>query len=160
MRLLLPVNNKGGDSEGFTLVELLVVIGILTILLSIALIAINPLRQFKQADNTRRRSDILAILNAITEYAADNSGSLPGTLSSVSSSAETLASDTSSGNIDFCSYIVPTYIAAMPYDPDSGNWTSCSSYDTGYTVIVSASDNRVTVNAPSAELSETININR
>jgi prepilin-type N-terminal cleavage/methylation domain-containing protein len=160
MKLLLPKFNRGGESEGFTLVELLVVIGILTILLSIALIAINPLRQFKQADNTRRRSDILAILNAITEYAADNSGSLPGILGSVTGSAETIASDTSAGNIDFCTNIVPTYIAAMPYDPDSGNWTSCSSYDTGYTVVVSESDNRVTVNAPDAELSESININR
>ena len=63
--------------KGFTLIELLVVIGILAILLSIVLIAINPARQFGQANNTRRRSEVTQILNAIGAYAADNKGQLP-----------------------------------------------------------------------------------
>ena len=41
--------------QGFTLIELLVVIGILTVLLAIVLIAINPGKQFSQANNTQRR---------------------------------------------------------------------------------------------------------
>src|ERR1041385_841975 len=63
--------------KGFTLIELLVVIGILAILLAITLIAINPAHQFAQANNTKRRSDILQILNAIGQYAAENKGNLP-----------------------------------------------------------------------------------
>src|SRR6266849_3374438 len=63
--------------KGFTLIELLVVIGILAVLLSIVLIAINPAKQFSQANNTKRRSDVNAILNAIDQYAADNKGTLP-----------------------------------------------------------------------------------
>src|SRR5689334_22363540 len=63
--------------RGFTLIELLVVIGILAVLLAITLIAINPAKQFSQANNTKRRSDVNAILNAIDQYAADNKGSLP-----------------------------------------------------------------------------------
>ena len=46
--------------KGFTLIELLVVIGILAVLLTIVLIAINPGRQFAQANNTKRRSDVNA----------------------------------------------------------------------------------------------------
>ena len=63
--------------KGFTLIELLVVIGILAVLLAITLIAINPARQFAQANNTKRRSDVNAILNAVNQYMADNKGSLP-----------------------------------------------------------------------------------
>ncbi len=50
--------------KGFTLIELLVVIGILAILLAIVLIAINPARQFAQANDTKRESDVHTILNA------------------------------------------------------------------------------------------------
>src|SRR6266496_6575741 len=72
------INTKDIKSQkGFTLIELLVVIGILAILLSIVLIAINPARQFGQANDTQRRSNVTAILNAIGAYAADNHGQLP-----------------------------------------------------------------------------------
>ena len=159
MTYKLPKKVRPIQEGAFTLVELLVVIGILTILLSIALIAINPLRQFQQSNNTRRRSDILAILNAITEYSADNSGALSGTLSSATT-AQTMTSDSGASNIDICDDLIPTYIAAMPYDPETGDYTSCSNYDTQYTVVVTTAPSRVTVAAPDAGLSETISIIR
>ncbi len=144
---------KGPGSGGFTLIELLVVIGILTILLAIVLVAINPARQFSQANNTQRRSDISAILNGIHQYAADNSGALP---SAITTSATNVGGGVS--DVDICSDLVSTYLAEMPVDPTAGSWTNCSSYDTGYTVVKSASDNRITVAAPNSELSETISV--
>ena len=59
---------KFSTQKGFTLIELLVVIGILAILLAITLIAINPARQFGQANDTKRRSDATQILNAVGQY--------------------------------------------------------------------------------------------
>ena len=153
--------------KGFTLIELLVVIGILAVLLAITLIAINPGRQFAQANNTKRRSDVNAILNAINQYAADNRGALPGSISSCTSSTPcVLTNDTTvTANLDICSVLVTQYLAALPGDPISGvavPVTDCATtYNTGYTVFqASGGDNRITVGAPGAELTDIINVTR
>ncbi len=143
-------------TSGFTLIELLVVIGILAVLLAIVLIAINPARQFAQANNTQRASDVNAILNAITQFGADNNGTLPTGITAVAQNI----SDTAA---DLCAQLVPTYIAALPVDPTSGidPVTNCAAaYDSGYTVTQSATNNRVTVAAPNAQLSAVISVTR
>ncbi|SRR5258708_9356426 len=138
--------------KGFTLIELLVVIGILAILLAITLIAINPARQFGQANDTKRRSDANAILNAIGQYSASNSGNLPGELVTASSSA----TEINSANFpNMCSALVPTYIPALPADPNlnlQAGISSCATspaWDSGYQVAKDA-NNRITVSAPNA----------
>ncbi len=57
--------------------EILVVIGILAILSTIVIIAINPLRQFAQARNAQRQMDIKQITEAISQYSVDHRGSIP-----------------------------------------------------------------------------------
>src|SRR5438128_9189600 len=89
------------SQKGFTLIELLVVIGILAILLAITLIAINPARQFKQANDTKRNSDVNAILNAINQYMADNKGALPA---GINTTAQTV---NSASFTTLCSELVP-----------------------------------------------------
>src|SRR3989338_4988198 len=94
-------------SYGFTLIELLVVIGILAILLAITLIAINPARQFSQSNNTKRSSDVDAVLNAINQYMADNKGSLPAGISTTTALPIRLSSPADPTNeSDLCSVIV------------------------------------------------------
>ncbi len=143
------------SKSAFTLVEILVVIGMLTVLFAIVLIAINPARQFSQANNTQRRSDVSAILNAIHQYSADNKGDLPD---GITSTATNIGSGTT--DIDICAALVPTYIAKMPVDPTAGAYTDCTDYDTNYNVSKSASNNRVTVTAAGPELGETITVTR
>ncbi len=143
--------------RGFTLIELLVVIGILAVLLAITLIAINPARQFSQANNTKRSSDVNAILNAVGQFAADNRGTLPA---GITTASQTVANT----GADICADIVTQYIAALPVDPLTNNGTpitNCgAAYDTNYTIVRSAADNRITVTAPAAELGATISVTR
>lgn len=153
-------------SKGFTLVELLVVIGILAVLLAITLIAINPARQFSQANNTKRASDVNAILNAIHQYAADNKGALPAGIPDTTAGAAVIGSDTVGGEVDICATLVTQYLAAFPVDPLTDNGTpvtDCAAvggYSTNYTVVKSTTDNRITIAAPAAELSAVIEVTR
>lgn len=145
--------------KGFTLIELLVVIGILAVLLAITLIAINPANQFAKANNTKRRSDVNAILNAVNQYMADNKGVLP---TGITTTARTIANG--AGEADLCTVLVPKYIAALPVDPQTNNGLEISNctaaYVTNYEIIQSTADSRITVSAPGAELAETIAVTR
>lgn len=133
------------NQKGFTLIELLVVIGILAILLAIVLIAINPGRQFAAANETKRRSDVTAILNAVSQFAAENAGALPAGAPAAGAAASAIANT----GADICGDLVPAYIAELPVDPTINGGTPVSNcavaYTTGYTIAVSAADNRVTI---------------
>lgn len=159
MKSALSLFKNRTSSRGFTLIELLVVIGILAVLLAITLIAINPARQFSQANNTKRSSDVNAILNAVGQYAADNKGALP---TGIDSTVRTITD--SVNGADICDALVPQYIAALPVDPLTNNGTpitDCTAaYDTNYTITRSATDNRLTVTAPAVELGQTIAVTR
>ncbi|MDQ5900766.1 MAG: type pilus assembly protein PilA [Patescibacteria group bacterium] len=150
------MKNMKTFNKGFTLIELLVVIGILATLLAITLIAINPARQFAQANNTKRRSDVLQLLNAVHQYAADNQGQFPTGLT-----ASAAAAPIANTGTDVCTAIMPTYISALPTDPslNTNPVTDCGTYDTGYTVSRDA-QGRITVAAPSAELGQNISVVR
>src|SRR6266480_1447313 len=132
--------------EGFTLIELLLVIGILAILLAITLIAINPARQFGQANDTKRRSDANAILNAVGQYEASNTGNLPPEVSALTANTVKLINNTNFPNL--CGQLVPTYIPALPADPTLNNQagiSTCSgTWNTGYQISRDA-NNRVTI---------------
>ena len=147
--------------KGFTLIELLVVIGILAVLLSIVLVAINPARQFAQANNTQRRSDVGAMLNGIHQYAADNKGTLPPGMPAQGLAANINSTGTGAA---FCNALVPTYIAALPRDPSTGTYTDCTNYSTAYQINVSSASAgntpRLTVSAPGSELGVVISVTR
>lgn len=132
-------------AKGFTLIEILVVIGLIAILATIVLIAINPSRQFSQANNSQRNSNVNAILNAVGQYMADNKGALPAGISgNVTEVGEAL-----------CNSIVPTYLPALPADPLNavGSYTNCADVDDGdidYTIV--QTNSRITVTATETEL--------
>lgn len=135
--------------EGFTLIEILVVIGIIAILASIVIIAINPAKQFAQARNTQRQAGVNAILNAVGQRIADNKGVFAGTYnvggidyhcgSLPTTSTTTIKTDNSSTTLGALGCLVPTYISSLPLDPAYTNGN-----DTLYDIIVN-STGRITI---------------
>lgn len=151
--------------QGFTLIEILIVLGIIAILLAGIILAINPGRQFAQARNTQRWSDVNAILNAVHQRMVDNRGSFAeGTTCDALpiDTAKTISSTAGAGNVNLCGCLVPTYISSMPYDPSASGalYTDCASYHSGYTIVASSTTSRITVAAPSAELGTIISVSR
>lgn len=122
-------------APGFTLIEILVVIGIIAILAGIVIVAINPGRQFAQARDSQRVSDLNSILNAIGQNMADNKGIF--TCGSVDIPTAPLATSTiaSLGGVDLRSCLVPTYLSELPVDPSVGIAFKDATYNTAYGVI-------------------------
>lgn len=116
-------------NSGFTLIEILIVIGIIAVLAAIVIVAINPAKQFAQARNTQRTANVNAILNAVGQRMADNKGIFEGEFTINSESykcgvipnpkqeiSESMATNTTNetGNLG-C--LVPTYIPTLPKEP-------------------------------------------
>src|SRR3990167_1245836 len=71
---------RNKDIKGFTLIEILLVIGIIAVLATVVIVALDPVTRFADARNSRRLSDIQNILTAVQQYIVDNQGSLPSGL--------------------------------------------------------------------------------
>lgn len=153
------------QQKGFTLIEILVVMGLIALLAAIVLIAINPARQFAQGRNSQRTSNVNTIINAIGQNMADNKGIFTCGAIALPAITETDANkDISLGKIDLRSCLVPTYISEIPLDPGTSDasytagdntctQTPCEAgktYDTKYTVGQDGTSKRITVCAPNA----------
>lgn len=139
--------------KGFTLLEVLLVIAIITILAAIVFIVINPAKQLVQSRNTQRRADVNTVLNAVYQYAIDNNGSIPtiptGSCALVAANqiCKAAAVGTCATGVDLSVVTAnQKYLTALPIDP-----TVSSADGTGYYISKSATNNRITVCAPSAE---------
>ena len=140
---------KKNNIKGFTLIEILLVIAILAILAAVIIIAINPAKQFGEAQNTQRRSDVRAILDAVHQYSIDNDGALPEEITEGSvclDEGENICiPDMSCDGVHIDELVLDQkYLTAIPEDP-----TASDGQGTGYFIVKTVSG-RVSVCAPSA----------
>jgi len=145
------MNKKVG---GFTLIEILLVVGIIAILAAIVIIAVNPTKQLADARNAQRRVDVNTILNAVYQYTVDNNGVIPATITA-SASAICKTGGSCAGLIDLTVLTTSEkYLTSIPFDPSSATVNS-----TNYNINKSV-NGRITVAAPGAENAVTISITR
>ncbi|MCB9803652.1 type II secretion system protein [Candidatus Nomurabacteria bacterium] len=71
--------------EGFTLIEILVVVGLIAILAAVTIVAINPAKNFEQTRDAQRSADVTAILNAVTQYTSEEGQTIETLLAAIGS---------------------------------------------------------------------------
>lgn len=155
--MVRTIKNK---KTGFTLLEVLMVIGILAILAGVVLVAVNPARQFKIARDSQRNANVSAILNAIGQNMSDHAGNFAceGQLTEIPTTKSVIASDT---GFDLAPCLVPDYISMLPFDPSrqGAYFTNETDYNTGYS-IQTDSNGRVTVSAEGEVTGNLISVTR
>lgn len=118
------------DTKGFTLIEILLVIGIIAVLATVVIVALDPAKRFKDARDSRRFSDMQSILSAVQQYIVDNKGVLPAGVDTYERQIGTensgceLAYGICSANLPYCidlSTPLARYLKALPYDPATGS---------------------------------------
>lgn len=121
--------------RGFTLLELLIVIGIVVILIGVTIAAINPFRQIRQANTATRWANVTTIANAVAQKIINEGGSWNCGGCTTTDTATTISKTA----CDLCSCLVTDYLGSLPSDPSTGNppgqVTDCTaSYDTQYSI--------------------------
>ena len=121
--------------QAFTLVEILIVIAILAILAVVTFVVIDPAARINAANDTRVREDVNGIADAISLFVVDNIGALPtqndctnpactdGT--AIATTTEATLFDAVGGGDDgslYATALVPSYIAAIPTEPDADQY--------------------------------------
>jgi prepilin-type N-terminal cleavage/methylation domain-containing protein len=153
MKLLQSLRNNKITNKGFTLLEVLLVVGIVSILAGIVLLAINPNANLADARNAQRRLDVNTINSAVYQYAITN-GNVPASIT-VTATPVCASGGVCTGLIDLTVLTASgRYLVALPKDPTTGTVNS-----TGYNISKDA-NNRIVVAAPGAEAGATISVTR
>jgi type IV pilus assembly protein PilA len=142
-------------NQAFTLLEILLVVGIIAILAGIVIVALNPTKQFASVRNTQRKANLSELNKALYQYYIDNSRyptSVSTTLTEICATGATSTGHSlNCTNRTDLSYLVPTYLVAIPTDPQA------SGTSTGYLVAKNTA-NKIHLKADNVELSQTTTI--
>lgn len=151
------------QNKGFTLIEVLVVIGIIAVLAAVVLVAVNPARQFKLARDSQRTSNVNTLLNAVHQNMAEHKGVF--VCSGIAHDLPTIptvikSSPTPNDPADIASCLVPDYVSALPSDPSiiGAHFDSVTDYNSGYELFRDA-NGRITASS-TGELTPTISVTR
>lgn len=78
---------KQRNDDGFTIIEVLIVLAIAGLILLVVFMAVPALQ--RNSRNTQRKSDVSALLGAVSEYTSNNAGAMPTTAAQVTALAKT-----------------------------------------------------------------------
>lgn len=143
------------NKNGFTLLEILLVVAAIAILAGIVIVAINPGKQLGDTRNAQRQSNVNTILNAVYQYAVDNSGTLPAGITTTQTEI-CKTGGACAGLVDLSVLTLnEKYLTSLPNDPNG----VCNVNGICYEIMKSA-NGRITVSAPDAEQGVVISVTR
>lgn len=80
------MKNFKSNQEGFTIIEVMIVLVIAAVILLIVFLAVPALQ--RNSRNTQRKSDVSNLLAGAGEYSSNNTGSMPTTVAQVTDNAK------------------------------------------------------------------------
>lgn len=126
--------------KAFTLIEILLVIGMIAVLATVVFVALDPAKRFRDARDAKRSTDAQSILSAVQTFIIDNQGSLPVGLTTTEKQIGTAATGCAiatggcavSGAADCINLTTPLakYLKTIPID-SSGGTASLTRYSIG-----------------------------
>lgn len=134
----------GSCVEGYTIIEVLMITSLVTILLSLVIVMVNPITHFSATRNAERWNHVNMIGNALHKYRLDYNLLFPeGVTPSPKEvcGAGVAARICSENNLLDLSVLVPAYLTRIPEDPSvvQGNGAGYSiSYVEGKGMIVTS----------------------
>lgn len=145
-------------AQGFTLLEVLLVVAIIAILAGIVIIAINPGKNLGDSRNSQRSADVNTILNGVYQYSLDNNGTLPASITTTATEVCATGAASCTGLVDLTSLTTAgKYLVSIPKDPQCA--TVCAANGAGYRINKDV-NGRLVVSAPSAEQGKTISVTK
>lgn len=133
--------------EKSTLWQRAIFIFLIVVILVVVIILINPAKKLLEMRNSQRRTDVANILNSVYQYALDNEGNLPSSITFKPTMICRTGAQSCDGMVDV-SQIVSNkkyLLLSVPVDPTEKN-TNSSGYQ-----ISKLSNGRISVSAPLAE---------
>lgn len=100
--------------------ELLLVIGIISILAAVVISAVNPQKQLCDTQNSKRLANAREIKNSLVQYLIDN-GEYPTTIPTGANNATNIcayAAADKTGCLDFDLLITQNFLVSLEADPD------------------------------------------
>ncbi|MEI6327367.1 MAG: prepilin-type N-terminal cleavage/methylation domain-containing protein [Candidatus Roizmanbacteria bacterium] len=131
---------RSSSHAGFTLIELLVATGIIAVLMTVVIVAVNPFRMFAAAQQTKRSSDVSTLGKSLDTYLISVKGVVPTQMYPLNT-PKPIAKNSGGPEADLCGLLSP-HIAGLPIDPNSpGNIVKdcTSTYSTGYSAVANSS---------------------
>ncbi|MCB9802551.1 prepilin-type N-terminal cleavage/methylation domain-containing protein [Candidatus Nomurabacteria bacterium] len=130
--------------QGFTLIELIIVIAVIALLAAAVFVAVDPAKRIGQARDAQRWSDVTAVADAIMKYVVDNNGTFATTTplptvddyyliagyqvtGTTGTTCQNATIDGAGAAIRLDS-LVPTYLPTMPTDPSFTSGASTQYY--------------------------------
>lgn len=161
------------SNDGLTLIELLIVLGVIAVLATISFVAIDPASRFAQSRNTQRYTDVATLFESIHDAFIDEDGALAGDIADIDTDAGTIQMIVGTGVLDCstltCGTLTPevqcvnlsgmegVYFAEVPVDPSTGAPEDTQyyvNYENGlFTVGACSPEEERNGNTPEIELS-------
>jgi type IV pilus assembly protein PilA len=138
---------KVKDLKGFTLIEILIVIGLIAVLAAVTIIALNPTASFERQRNSERQTEMAQIHTGYNRWVAEgNSATLTSGGNPLPTCAGTILT---SHGVAFTSInIFPTltaggYVPAGITDPETGDYRVCAATNAQLTLFAPQTDGTI-----------------